>query len=305
MHPRSISHSVRLTRILAAASILSIGIFACTQTPPPPRVSDLPADSLVKRVEPLYPPIAKAAHITGQLSLEFTITLTGDIADIKVLSGPAMLQQASIDAVKQWKYHPILINGQPTAVRTVAILNFGFNPKSADDLKEQEVNIKVSPYMIKCVDLLNHNDPASLDACRQEVELEAQYTVGRRQMDRLSSHDEYGLALLGFAHQPKEALAQFELEIGLLPGVLTKTDAEFAWAYWHRGIALMYLGDFTRAEQDFSTAEESASLAIVHLPEMAENYRKTRAKIVTMHVQLLEQEGKHDEAQKLRTKQNP
>ena len=287
MLPGSISSVVRFIGSLTGVAFLGFGTFAIAQMPAPPRVMELPADALLKRVEPVYPPIAKAAHVTGQVSLEFTITAEGDVADIKAVSGPAMLQQASIDAVKQWKYRPFLINSRPSAVRTVAILNFGFDPKSADDLKEQEINGKVSPFMMKCVNLLNRNDPASVEACRLEVELEAQYPAGRRQMDRLSGHDEYGLALLGFAHQPKEALVQFQLEIGLIPGALTKTDAEFAWAYWHRGVALMRLGESERAEQDFSTAEESAELAIHHLPEMSQNYRRTVAKIVAMHIQLL------------------
>ena len=285
--------------VAATAIVLTVCVAAVGQAPEPPMVSDLPTDSLIKRAEPIYPPIAKAAHITGQVSVELTVNPAGDVAKVKVKSGPAMLQQAAIDAAKQWKYRPLLLNGQPIVFRTQAAFNFGFDPKSSDDLKEQEVNAKVSPFMMKCVELLNKNDPGSLDACRQEVELEAQYPAGRRQMDRLSSHDEYGLALLGFAHKPKEALEQFEMEIQLISGTLTKENAEFAWAYWHRGIALMQLGQGVSAEQDFSIAEESAALAIRSLPEMADHYRKTLGKIVAMHVQLLEAEGKHNEAVKM------
>lgn len=286
-----------LALTLSMALPFTGGIAAQTQAPP--FASDIPPNALIKRVEPVYPPIAKAAHITGTVALEFTITTTGDVADIKVRSGPAMLQQAAIDAVKQWKYRPMLLNGKPFAVRSSAVFNFGFDPASADDRKEQEVNERVSPFMMKCVDLLNRNDPGSLEACRQEVELEKEYPPKRREMDRLSSHDECGLALLGFAHAPKAALEQFEMEIDLIPGVLTEENAEYAWAYWHRGVARMQLGDYAGAEQDYAIAEKSAALAEKKLPDMAVRYEKTRQKIIAMHAQMLEQQGRHVDALKL------
>lgn len=294
------SGSVRRTRILAVPVLFACLAGAFAQTTPPPLVTDIPADALIKRVEPIYPPIAQAAHITGMVNLEFTISTKGDVTDVKVLGGHPMLQQAAIDAVKQWKYRPILLNEKPFAVRNRAVFNFGFDPSSADDRKEQEVNARVSPLMIQCTNLLNTNNPGSVDACKKEVELEEQYPPGRRKMDRLSAHDEYGLALLGFAHKPKEALEQFEMEIGLIPGVLSEKNAEYAWAYWHRGVARMRLGDLARSEQDFTIAEASAFLAEKNLPDMAERYERTRQKIISMHVRLLENEGRTDDALKLR-----
>jgi TonB family protein len=299
------SGKCRSAAIITLAMTLAFVHCVSAYAQAPPLATDIPPDALTKRVEPIYPPIAKAAHITGTVTLEFTITTTGDVADIKVRSGPAMLQQAAIDAVKQWKYRPLLLNDQPHAVRTTAVLNFGFDPSSSDDRKENEVNARVSPFMMKCVDLLNKNDPASLDACRQEVELEKDYPPGRRKMDRLASHDEYGLTLLGFAHDPKAALAQFEMEIDLIPGVLTEENAEYAWAYWHRGVARMQLGNYSGAEKDYTIAERSAALAEQKLPDMAEHYEKTRQKIIAMHIQMLEQLGRHPDAIVLQQQSKP
>jgi protein TonB len=66
----------------------------------------------------MYPPIAKAARVSGTVVLHAVISTTGSVIELHVVSGPAMLQQSAIDAVKQWKYRPFLLNNQPVEVET-------------------------------------------------------------------------------------------------------------------------------------------------------------------------------------------
>jgi protein TonB len=70
------------------------------------------------KVPPVYPVDAKAAGITGTVALDAVIGTTGAIENLKVISGPAELQQSALDAVRQWQYQPYLLNGQPVEVRT-------------------------------------------------------------------------------------------------------------------------------------------------------------------------------------------
>lgn len=79
---------------------------------------NLAVGMLISKVEPNYPPIAKAARISGTVVLHATISTTGDIASVSVVSGPAMLQDAAINAVKQWRYRPYLVNNDPIEVET-------------------------------------------------------------------------------------------------------------------------------------------------------------------------------------------
>jgi periplasmic protein TonB len=79
---------------------------------------------LLQRVTPVYPPIAKAARVQGTVVLEATITKTGSIEGLKVISGPAMLQQAALDAVRQWRYRPYLLSGEPVEVETTVNVIF-------------------------------------------------------------------------------------------------------------------------------------------------------------------------------------
>ena len=73
---------------------------------------------LIQKTTPVYPPIAKAARVSGTVVLQATISKSGTIENLRVVSGPAMLQQAALDAVKTWRYRPYLLNNDPVEVET-------------------------------------------------------------------------------------------------------------------------------------------------------------------------------------------
>jgi protein TonB len=79
---------------------------------------------LLQKTTPVYPPIAKAARVSGTVVLQATISKTGAIENLHVLSGPAMLQQAALDAVKSWRYRPYLLNNEPVEVETTVNVIF-------------------------------------------------------------------------------------------------------------------------------------------------------------------------------------
>ncbi len=79
---------------------------------------------LVQRIEPLYPAIAQRAHIQGTVRLQAIISKQGTIENLQLIEGHPMLVQAAIDAVKQWKYRPYVLNGEPLEVETFVIVNF-------------------------------------------------------------------------------------------------------------------------------------------------------------------------------------
>ena len=79
---------------------------------------------LFKKVAPSYPPNALRMHLEGEVQLLATISKEGNITRIKVLSGDAQLSKAASDAVKQWKYKPYLLNGEPVEIQTQVTVNF-------------------------------------------------------------------------------------------------------------------------------------------------------------------------------------
>jgi len=79
---------------------------------------------LVKKTAPVYPPSAMQMHIEGAVELVATISKSGDISAVKVSSGNPQLARAAVDAVKQWKYKPYLLNGEPVEIQTQVTVNF-------------------------------------------------------------------------------------------------------------------------------------------------------------------------------------
>jgi protein TonB len=79
---------------------------------------------LIHRVEPTYPSLAKAARVQGDVILKAIINKNGDIQDLQLISGHPMLVPSAIEAVKQWRYKPYLLNGQPVEVETTITVIF-------------------------------------------------------------------------------------------------------------------------------------------------------------------------------------
>jgi TonB family protein len=77
---------------------------------------------IIKKVAPEYP--ADAKHIQGEVVLRVTVDKSGDVQNIQLVSGHPMLAPAAINAVRQWKYKPFLLNGEPVAVETKVTVNF-------------------------------------------------------------------------------------------------------------------------------------------------------------------------------------
>ena len=79
---------------------------------------------LVKKVQPAYPPLARQARIQGQVILQAEISKDGTIENLRLISGHPMLAPSAIEAVKQWRYKPYMLNGEPVAVETTVMVNF-------------------------------------------------------------------------------------------------------------------------------------------------------------------------------------
>jgi len=78
----------------------------------------------IRDSKPVYPPLARQARIQGVVILQALISKTGDIENLQLISGHPMLAPAAIEAVKQWKYKPYLLNGEPVEVETQVQVNF-------------------------------------------------------------------------------------------------------------------------------------------------------------------------------------
>ena len=89
-----------------------------------PVVSELKMGQLTHRVEPVYPKMAILIHVEGQVQLHAVVAKDGSIRTLEVIHGHPLLARAAVDAVKQWRYQPYKLNGEPVEVETFITVNF-------------------------------------------------------------------------------------------------------------------------------------------------------------------------------------
>jgi protein TonB len=103
-------------------------VFAAASPPTPVshrlRLSRIREGDLIRKTQPAYPAIARSARIQGIVVVQAIISKQGTIENLKVLAGHAMLVPAAIDAVRQWRYRPYVLNNEPVEVETQITVNF-------------------------------------------------------------------------------------------------------------------------------------------------------------------------------------
>jgi TonB family protein len=154
-------------------SFLAVLIFVCaattwaqtTQAPPiqggiPPAAApgvkriqiggEVQQGKLVTSVPPVYPPLARQARIQGTVRLQIVVARDGTVQEVNVLSGHPLLVQAAIDAVRQWRYQPILLNGEPVEVLSTVDVVYTLSPPP----KEPEIDPALHSEILRLLDVM-------------------------------------------------------------------------------------------------------------------------------------------------------
>lgn len=116
--------------------LICLATFATSQDSPqtPDRVPDDAAQNLlIRKVNPVYPPLARQARIQGTVILKIVISKAGNVQSLQLVKGHPMLAPAAFEAVRQWKYQPYLSTGVPVEVETNVQVNFVLAPQPAAD----------------------------------------------------------------------------------------------------------------------------------------------------------------------------
>jgi protein TonB len=93
-------------------------------TAPLPIGGDVKQARLLKSVPPVYPAAARTQHLSGAVKMDALIDVNGNVGSVTVISGPGLLHQAALEAVKQWKYEPAELDGKPTPVHLTVTVQF-------------------------------------------------------------------------------------------------------------------------------------------------------------------------------------
>ena len=79
---------------------------------------------VIKRVAPVYPPVARQRLLSATVVVEATVNAEGKVSEVRMISGSPIFRESAIDAVKQWIYQPAKLNGQPIEQKTTIQLSF-------------------------------------------------------------------------------------------------------------------------------------------------------------------------------------
>jgi TonB family protein len=128
------------------------GVTGTGEKPAVRAIGDIKPPKLIKLVKPVYPDEAKKAEIEGVVIVEATTDIYGRVVDTKVLRSIPELDQAAQDAVKQWVYEPMIIDGEPRGVIFTVTCTFKLDEKelTIEDIKQPKMIIKAKP--VRAVD---------------------------------------------------------------------------------------------------------------------------------------------------------
>ncbi len=113
----------------SSAEALNAGLVGDGKQPSAPATplavgGDVKQAKLIFSVSPVYPTLAKNQHVSGSVMVDALIDASGRVTTMKVVSGPTLLQQAAMDALKQWKYQPASLDGKPVAMHLTVTIQF-------------------------------------------------------------------------------------------------------------------------------------------------------------------------------------
>ena len=142
-------------RTLLILPILLISVSTYAQAPQS-ALSGSPDLHIVRQTAPVYPPIAKAAHVSGEVKLHIEIGIDGRVTGAKVVSGPPMLVGSAQDCVKQWLYQPVLIDGKP-ADRTSTTVTVKFDLPAPINPNDEQISRRFFPLGRACIKAVSSN----------------------------------------------------------------------------------------------------------------------------------------------------
>ncbi len=285
----------------ACVGILTLIPFFCPAQQPTSVSESVFNDHVIERMEPVYPPIAKAARIVGTVVIDVQVGVDGKIASTKVVSGPAMLQQAALDCVKKWSLKPFEKDGMPfVAVGRVSIV-FSLG-KDDPTPQEEKLAAQYFPLSDEChaKSQAGGNSQEAADACRKAAQIAEQFPVDRRFIEKRSSYVYAGWSLM-MNGDLKEARHYADLAVEVVKLGHDDNSGTNA-AYSIKAMVEAKSGELAAADQDLSTAEDFQRKAIEWAKsekfKHLDSYNGALIQDLRIHAQVLKAMGRTDDAQK-------
>jgi TonB family protein len=246
-------------------AVVIIGIyFVCAAVAQQPNPN---SPEPISKVPSIYPPIARAAHVSGTVTIDLTIDKTGHVRAAKVISGPPMLAGAAVDSVKQWVYKPFLVDGSAVEKTVRTYVNFNMPPPANPD--DQEIAKRYFAAFEVCRTALRTPDTKTAAAsCSASAEIAATFSYQERFIERRSA---YVYAASANLRDKQFDHALFYAEKGVAVVLQGHDDGSGSnAAYSVRAQAEAAIGNLTAADADLTKAEDFEHKAIQDLKDSPE-----------------------------------
>jgi TonB family protein len=253
------------------------------------------------RAPPVYPPIAKAAHIQGTVVFEVRVGASGKIESMKVVSGPAMLQQAAIDCLKQWTFHPFEKDGSPipaTGQMSIIFMLSDYHPGPNDE----QIADQYFPLFDECRKAITARNDAkgAEDACQKAAQTAEKFGTEVRFIEKRSAFV-YAATACANNRDLRTALVWAEKSVDVVKLGHDDNSGSSA-AYSTVGTIEGMLGDLNGSDRDLSVAEDfgrkGIAWAVKEAPGLNTEYVHSFVRDLQFHAKVLQAMGRPDEAQK-------
>ena len=242
---------------------------------------------LLAHPDPVYPPIAQAAHMAGNVVLLVQLDPDGHVAKAVADTGPAMLRGAAVDAVKRWTFKPFLSHGAKADVKTKLTISFTLDVPATS--AEDEIAKAYFPLFDKCRTLVSARaDPKEeASSCRAAAKEAEKFGTGTRFIERRSAYV-YAATALMRTNELAASIAYGSKAITVV-NEGHDDDSGSSAAYAVRGQAEAFDGNLPAADGDLTAAETYQRKAIDSPAgkELAPEYRGAMKNLLLFHAQVL------------------
>ena len=280
-----------------AFCLLFVLTVSCIAQDHPERVEpDIAARNLKKKVDPVVPPLAKAAGIGGTVTADITVDLGGKVKAVTLISGHPMLAPAFIETVRKWEYAPFMKDGRATSVITRVEWSVDSPKYSASQEKAAR---DYYPSFQTCYNLVKQGKGMDAEPkCRETLSLSDQLP-DNRVLERSDARVFLGHALF-LQHKYAESVPLYERAIEIRrPYEHSDRDADFASENASLARAYAAVGNLPKADTLYSQAVTIFKAAIVGLPVMKDNYTGRLKSTLLEYAKLKSALGQNDEASRL------
>jgi TonB family protein len=256
---------------------------------------------VISHPDPVYPAIAKAAHIQGSVLVHADVDERGTVTKVEAIGGSPMLRGAATEAVKHWTYRPFEVSGKVSPVKIVVSVPFSLGIPSATEKSDQAIGQAYFPKSDECRAATASGawDKALL-LCGDMNTIASRFPdESLRHLEIQDAHIKYGEAL-AFNKRLSEALLQFNAAVALAQKYLKPNESEYAEPFYWQAFVEHAQGSPVEGDRDYAISEESYRNAIANLPDMKVPYGRALAHVLSYHAILMDQLGRTDDAARMR-----